>query len=103
MLKLPHHAKFTERYSGPYVVLERRKGRRAIYLIQTIKPPYKRQSVNAKRLKLYYHPSLKFFEYCEQTGLINPTRKMNEDINNIIGQNYYYENYYYELYHYVHY
>ena len=103
MLKLPHHAKFTERYSGPYVVLERRKDRRTIYLIQTIKPPYKRQSVNAKRLKLYYHPSLKFFEYCEQTGLINPTRKMNEDINNIIGQNYYYENYYYELYHYVHY
>ena len=58
MLKLPHHANFTERYSGPYVVLERRKDRRAIYLTQTIKPPYKRQSVNAESLKLYYHPLL---------------------------------------------
>ena len=88
MLKLPQHAKFTERYTGPFVVLERRKGRLAVYLIQTLKPPYKRHSVNAKRLKLYYHPSLKFFEYCEpQTNLINPTRMINEnDINKMFKE-----------------
>ena len=43
MLKLPQHAKFTKRYTGTFVVLERRKGRLAVYLIQTLKPLYKRQ------------------------------------------------------------
>lgn len=77
MLKSTKSHKFGTKYTGPYIVLRRLKGRTLVYKIQEIKYPYKRIIVNARRLKLYYHPEIRFYEELEgENGLINPTRRM---------------------------
>ena len=56
IIKVPHPQKLSERYVGPFLVIEKRESQLAMYLIQSLTIPYTRQLVNAKRLKLYYDP-----------------------------------------------
>jgi len=90
MLKSTKSHKFGTKYTGPYIVLRRLKGRTLVYKIQEIKYPYKRIIVNARRLKLYYHPEIRFYEELEdENGLINPTRRCSSlDVKKLLGKMY---------------
>jgi len=87
MIRVSKVHKFGTRYVGPFVVLRRLENRPLVYKVQDINYPYKRFIINARRLKLYYHPELRFYENLEgDNGIINPTRRCTEtDQEKLLG------------------
>lgn len=59
-------------------------------MIQTLKEPYRKRIVNARRLKLYYDPNLKFFEADESSlkSISHLRTIQNEDFTQLLDHKY---------------
>ena len=62
-------------------------------MIQTLKEPYRKRIVNARRLKLYYDPNLKFFEADESSlkSISHLRTIQNEDFTQLLDHKFNYQ------------